>query len=434
MNQHNLLANLLADIWSDVRNPLIFWQLAVLLVCAGLGWWLGRRWRAHLLQGGDGHALPLSREHVARLVTPLTIFLLIVLARVISARWNLRLDILRIAVPLAGAMVAIRVVFFLLRRVFARAGQVGNNLLLFEKVFALLVWLALALYLTGSWPELIDFFADTRIPLGRHHVSLLSILQAGVSALLTVLVALWAGAEIESRLMEMEGVHLSLRVVVSRAVRACLVLVAVLLSLTMVGIDLTVLSVFGGALGVGIGLGLQKIASSYVSGFVILLERSLKIGDMISVDRFNGRVTQINTRYTVLQGLDGVETIVPNDMLVSGVVQNFSLTDTSLRIGIRLTVPYNADVESLIPQLEAVAATVPRVTHEPPPQAMLVRFAEDGLELELGFWIVDPENGRGGVSSDVSRAILRLLREQGIDLPYPQRDVHLKNGPTSSKG
>lgn len=428
---HNLLAAVLADLWDDVRNPAIAWQLAVLCVCIGLGWYLARMWRRALIGGTPVENVSLMMQNFIRVLTPSLILLLIVVAKHIMAKYQ-QVHLLKIAMPLVGSMALIRIAFFILRGIFSRAGTVGASLLLFEKSFAMLVWVALALYITGMWQEVFDFLDSTLIPLGRHKVSLTAILQAALSALLTVVLALWAGAEIEARLMRMDALHSSLRAVAARTVRAGLILVAVLISLSLVGIDLTVLSVFGGALGVGIGLGLQKIASSYVSGFVILLDRSLKIGDMINVDKFYGRVTQINTRYTVLQGLDGTETIIPNEMLVSGVVQNFSLSDTSLRLAVRFTVGYQTDVEALIPQLETVAAGVPRVMQDPAPQAILVRFAEDGVELEVGFWIVDPENGRGGVSSDVNRAIWRVLKENNVVLPFPQREIRIVDDRNSS--
>jgi small-conductance mechanosensitive channel len=188
---------------------------------------------------------------------------------------------------------------------------------------------------------------------------------------------------------------------------------------------LTVLSVFGGALGVGLGLGLQKIVSNYVSGFVILLERSLAIGDIVTVDKYSGKVTQINTRYTILRGADGVESVVPNEMLISGAVQNYSLTDRSVRLSTHITVSYQVDVEQLIQLLEQVVTSVDRVSKTPAPQAMLINFGADGLELEIGFWIVDPDNGRTNVLSDVNRAIWRMLQAHQINLPYPQREIRL---------
>jgi small-conductance mechanosensitive channel len=196
-----------------------------------------------------------------------------------------------------------------------------------------------------------------------------------------------------------------------------------------VGIDLTVLSVFGGALGVGLGLGLQKIVSSYVSGFVILLERSLAIGDVVNVDKYYGQITQINTRYTIVRGMDGIETVVPNEMLLSGPVQNYSLTDRMLRLSSRLSVSYQSDIDAVLKLLEDTVKGVARVLPDPAPQAFLLRFDADGFELEVGWWIADPENGRSNVLSDVNRAIWKQLQQNGIQIPYPQREVRLLDLP-----
>jgi small-conductance mechanosensitive channel len=212
-------------------------------------------------------------------------------------------------------------------------------------------------------------------------------------------------------------VHSSLRVAMARTGRALLIFTGLLVSLTLVGIDLTVLSVFGGALGVGLGLGLQKIASNYVSGFVILLDRSLKIGDMIAVDKYYGKVTQINSRYTVLQGMDGIESVLPNEMLVSGAVQNFSLTNSSIRLGARMVLPVDADLLQLFPLFEAAVVKIERVLPDPAPDTALIKVSGDGLEVEVGFWINDPQNGRGGITSRVYQAMLAIVREHGLVLP-----------------
>jgi len=227
--------------------------------------------------------------------------------------------------------------------------------------------------------------------------------------------------------MRMETMHSSLRAVMARMGRALFILFAVLISLSLVGIDLTVLSVFGGALGVGIGLGLQKIVSSYVSGFVILLERSLAIGDVVVVDKYSGQVTQINTRYTVVRGADGIETVVPNEMLVSGPVQNYSLTDRTLRLVTKIVVAYHTDIDFVLGLLQSTVANVARISTEPAPQALLARFDAAGFELEIGFWIADPENGRSNVLSDVNRAIWKVLQQHQIEVPYPQREARSPN-------
>jgi len=197
------------------------------------------------------------------------------------------------------------------------------------------------------------------------------------------------------------------------------------MSLSWAGMDLTVLSVFGGALGVGLGLGLQKIASNYVSGFIILLDRSLTIGDMITVDKYTGMVTQINTRYTVLQGLDGMESIVPNEMLVSGAVQNSSLSNSLVYITTKVSVAYDTDVDFVVQLLTEAVLSVERVLKDKAPSVQLSTFGADGLDLTVGFWINDPQNGRGGVTSDVNRAIWRALKDNHISVPFPQREMRI---------
>ena len=278
------------------------------------------------------------------------------------------------------------------------------------------MWLGVALYLTGLWPDVFAFLDDTVLPLGRNQVSLATILQAAVSVIVFLMLALWAGTALEERLMRVEGLHTSLRVVMARMSRAVLILVAVLVSLSMVGIDLTVLSVFGGALGVGLGLGLQKIASNYVSGFIILLERSLAIGDTITVDKYTGKVARINTRYTVLRSLDGTDSMVPNEMLVSGAVVNSSLADKKTRIVTLMTVGFDANLDALLPKLVAACAALPRVMEDPAPAAMLNRFAPNGLELEVGMWVANPDL-RGSVLSEANMTIWSLLQAEGISFP-----------------
>ncbi len=255
----------------------------------------------------------------------------------------------------------------------------------------------------------------------------MTIAQATSSVVVLLVAAIWGSAIFERYLMRMPNVHSSMRVALSRIMRAVLVLVAVLISLSAVGINLTVLSVFGGALGVGLGFGLQKIASNYVSGFIILFDRSLEIGDMIEVDQYYGEVTQINTRFSVLKGLDGVESVIPNEMLVSGAVKNHSLSDQHVWVHTDVSVGYQTDVEPLLGLLEDVVSQVPRVSRIYRPIAYLYNFGADGLELRIGFYHSDPENGSWAVRSDVNRAIWRTLKEQNVEIPYPQRVIRMMN-------
>ena len=422
---NNLLSDLLLDFWSDLRTPAVAWQVAAVAACLVLGWALSYGLR-RLIRGREVNQrmVRLGVESFSRVLSPAIALLLIALVKPLLARFH-HVNLLRITIPLLASFALIRLAFYILRRIFARGREAGTLLLAFERTFALLVWLGVALYITGLWPDLIHYMDDMIVPIGRHKITLLTIVQAVGSVVMTLVLALWLGALLEERLMHLTGMHSSLRTVVARLGRALLVVVAVLLSLSLVGIDLTVLSVFGGALGVGIGLGLQKIIGSYVSGFVILLERSLAIGDMVTVDKFYGRVTNINTRYTVIRSLDGIETVVPNDMLISGPVQNYSLSDRVLRLASRVTIGYDSDLEAVLQLLEQAVLSVERVSRDLPPAAVLLAFGADGLELEVGFWITDPENGRTNILSDANRTIWQALKTNNVHIPSPQREVTL---------
>jgi small-conductance mechanosensitive channel len=236
-----------------------------------------------------------------------------------------------------------------------------------------------------------------------------------------LVVALWISAAIESRLLRRESMDLSMRKIAASAIRALLLFVGLLFALSAAGIDLTALGVLGGALGVGLGFGLQKLAANYVSGFVILAERSLRIGDMVKVDGFEGRVTDIKTRYTVIRSLGGKEAIVPNEMLITQRVENSSLADPRVLLSTVVQVDYDCDVDHVMKTLTTALVDVPRVLSDPGPAVQLSRFADNGMELTVFFWIMDPENGSGGVRSDVNLAIWHTLKALKVDIPYPQQ-------------
>jgi small-conductance mechanosensitive channel len=428
MSRQQPLLNLIDDLLSgDLQDFSLLWQLAAIGLAVVLGFGvaglLKKRFGRREVQGG---VLGFGVESFGRVMAPLTVVALLYLARLVLVKHHIHVNLLLVAMPIFGSLVAIRFTFYLLRRVFARNGRtISATMLAFEKIFQLMVWLAFVLYVTGLWADVFAFMDDTVLPIGKYKVSIADILQATASVVVLLMLALWAGASLEEWLMKVQGMHTNLRVVVARTARALLILVAVLMSLSLVGIDLTVLSVFGGALGVGLGLGLQKIASNYVSGFVILLDRSLTIGDMITVDKYSGKVTQINTRYTVLQSLDGVESIVPNEMLVSGAVQNSSLSNSLVNISTKVSVAYDSDVDFVIQLLTDATLTVERVLKDKPPSVNLSAFGADGLDLTVNFWINDPENGRGGVTSDVNRAVWRALKQNNISVPFPQREMRI---------
>lgn len=416
------------SLFTDYQPLDVLRQLALILLCVLGGIGLSRWLRKILgLDRGDEQSrmMQIGVKSFSRVLSPLLALGLLTAAYFGLKRIGHPAALWEIMFPLAIAQVAMRFVFYVLRSIFVKDATVGALLHLSEKAIAALVWLCVLLYITGLWPDFIDYLDHTELPLGRHKASLLTILQAGASVLVTLIIALWIGAVLENRLMKVSTMHSSLRTVVARLAKAALILIAFLVSLSLVGIDLTVLSVFGGALGVGIGLGLQKIASSYVSGFVILLERSMVIGDMVAVDKYFGKVTQINTRYTILEGLDGIESVLPNEMFVANPVQNYSLTHRIVRLSTQLTILYQDDVETVLSIMEQASLGVQRVSQQSLPQAFLVKIGADGLDLELGFWITDPENGRLNVISDVNRAIWQAFKAHGIELAHAKRDIRI---------
>jgi small-conductance mechanosensitive channel len=196
-----------------------------------------------------------------------------------------------------------------------------------------------------------------------------------------------------------------------------------------------VLSVFGGALGVGIGLGLQKLASNYIAGFTILLDRSVRLGDMITVDNRTGTVSVVSSRYVVLRGLDGLEAIVPNEMLVTTTVLNHSYTSKDVKLGIPVQISYDSDLELAMRLMTELAAKEPRVLQGAlAPVVNVVQFAENGIALELALWINDPELGQGPLKSALNIGIWKAFRDNGIRIPYPQREVRIIGQSPGDKG
>ena len=297
-----------------------------------------------------------------------------------------------------------------------------------QQVWSWGIWIAIVLWISGLQPMIAEELDSVHWRLGGERVSMLTVLEAAVSVVVVMLVTLWLASAVERRLLALfpaggDPGELSMRKIAANVVRTALLVVGVLMALSAAGIPLTALSVFGGALGVGIGLGLQRLAANYVSGFVILAERSLRIGDTVKVDNFEGRISDINTRYTVIRSITGRESIVPNEMLLTQRIENATLADSRLLITSTLLLDNATDLEPLTPQLIAAMAAIPRVLADPAPSVQLARFAPEGLELQLLFWIADPDNGQGNVRSEVNLAVLRLLREQGVQFPIATRVI-----------
>jgi small-conductance mechanosensitive channel len=359
---------------------------------------------------------------VVRVIFPVVAMLLLAMLRVALKSWPP--FFVDIALPAFYALVAIRLLVYGLRRMFPNSRWLPSS----ERAIALTIWGAVVLYFVGALPELERVLDETTIPLGRHHISLLAIGKALAVVALTLVATLWVSGMVEQRLLALPTADMSMRVVLGKAVRAMMIVVGVLIALQAIGFDLTLLSVFGGALGVGIGLGLQKLASNYIAGFTILLDRSIRLGDMVTVDGRQGIVSKVTSRYVVVRSLDGVEAIVPNETLVTTTVLNHSYTSREARMAITIGVAYDTDIPKALALMEAEARTQPRVMPPPKgPMAFLSRFGESAVELELGVWIADPENGQLALRSVLNQGILAAFRANGITIPFPQREVRVVN-------
>ncbi|WP_246312423.1 mechanosensitive ion channel family protein [Pseudaquabacterium terrae] len=400
-----------AALLAALQRPSVLIEAAVLAACLIVAWGAIR-----LAHGRAPGSIWFGERGFDGVLFPLLALGLALIARLLLQRW-LPVGLFKLAIPVLIGLVVIRTAVRVLRVAFPQSLLVRT----LERTISWLVWGVLVLWLTDLLPLLLAELDGVRWKVGGADLSLRSLIEGALSAAVVLMLVLWLSATIESRLLKAEGVNLSVRKIAANATRAGLLLVGLLVALSAAGIPLGALSVLGGAIGVGLGFGLQKLAANYVSGFVILAERSLRIGDIVKVDNFEGTITDITTRYTVIRASNGRESLVPNELLITQRVENLSFADTRISLNTVVQVAYGSDLDALSPKLVAAMAAVPRVLADPAPAVQLSSFAPDGLELTLGFWIDDPENGNGNVRSDVNLAVLRALDEAGVEIPFPQR-------------
>ncbi|MEJ7139062.1 mechanosensitive ion channel family protein [Amphibiibacter pelophylacis] len=397
------------------------WQLSTLIeivtvaVLVLLAWGISR----HLGRRHPGNGIWYGSRGVDGVVFPVLLTVGVGIAARVHLQAGQPLFFYNLAVPLVLGLLVIRVTVRVLLASFPGSAWVNWA----ERTLSWGVWVLLLLWLTHILPGILHLMEDITWTMGGTQVSVRNVFDAVVSTLLIMLVVMWLSSAIESRLLRSSS-NLSVRKMAANALRSVLIFVGILLAMSAAGIPLTALSVLGGAVGVGIGLGFQKLAANYVSGFVILAEQSVRIGDHVRVDNFEGRITNINTRYTVLRTPGGIESIVPNEMMVTNRIENISFTDSRVALNTRVSVGYETDLDALFPQLVELVRAVPRVLADPGPSVMLIGFGADGLDLQVNFWIGDPDNGQGNVRSDVNLALWRFLTRNGIEIPYPQRVVH----------
>jgi small-conductance mechanosensitive channel len=425
---NDAMRNTLSGWMNLAAQPGFWWQFAVLALAVLV---------AYLVRGILHHATPglkesegrnrlrkMSRKGLNRIQFPLTMLMVTLIGKPILQHLGQESTILGIATPLLLSLAGIRIAVYLLRKAFSHSPLVKA----WENLISTTVWILVALHLLGWLPVVLSTLDNLAFRFGTSRISLLLILKLIFTVALFWILALWLARLIEQRLHRSVHVSESSRVALAKFSKFLLLAIAILVALNAAGIDLTALTVFSGAVGVGIGFGLQRISSNFISGFILLFDKSIKPGDVITVGNKFGWVQELRARYIVVRDRDGVETLIPNENLVTSEVINWSYSDKTVRMKLPVQISYDSDPEQAMKIMLECAYASPRVQHVPEPLCRLMEFADSGIQLELRIWIIDPENGLGGVRSDVNLAIWRAFKQAGITIPYPQRDVHIKSG------
>lgn len=431
MKNEEEFGRLAKELFEDLQRGVILWQVVIIAAALLIAWQGSRLLRLRFAKvdaGGDARLL-LGMSGLNREVFPITALVLLVIGRAILSYFQ-SVHLLNVAIPLMVAMAIVRAVVFLLRHTLSPGGLLRT----WEVAISWLVWAGLAMHLTGLSPAVLQFLDDTALKIGQQRISLSMVLVGLLTVVIALFAALWIGRLFENRIMSMDHVELNLRVVFVKILRSVLVVIAVLIALPIVGIDITVLSVFGGALGVGIGLGLQRVAANYISGITILLDRSVSIGDVVTVDGYQGEVTKMTSRCIIVRGTDGTNGIIPNETLITSKVINHSYFRGRALMKLPVQVAYGTELETALRLLLDAAHGHASVLKDPAPAAVVIAFADSGVNLELQAWAENPQQ-RLAVQSDLNLAIYRGLAASGIEIPFPQRDIRIvgetNNGPAA---
>jgi small-conductance mechanosensitive channel len=406
--------------WLDaLARPESLMALAAFALSVVIAWLMV--WGLRRLLRGHELTVLLGRKLVDGVLFPLLLLGLTFVARALLTQDH-PLALFDILLPVCTSLAAIRLGVKVLQVAFAGAAFVRA----LERTISWLAWGGVVLWVTGILPLVLNELDQIHWKVGGALLSVRTLIEGALTAGAVLIVVLWISSAIEARLLKSAtGSDLSLRKVISNTVRALLMFVGLLMALSSVGIDLTALSVLGGAVGVGIGFGLQKLAANYVSGFVILAERSMRIGDSVKLDTFEGKITDIKARYTVIRAPNGRESIVPNELMITQRVENLTLSDNKVAQTIVVSVAYDAPVDQVMDLLLQACTSQPRVLTDPAPLVALSAFGADGLEFTVNYWFEDPASGQLNLKSDIQRAILKTLQEHDIEIPYPQRVVHM---------
>ncbi len=407
-----------------------FWlQLAVILVIFVIAALLNSMLQRRLSQDHSSGLRHMAVRSSQRIFFPSVLAMALLVAAESFDMYKLPAQVLKFLLPIVFALAIIRLSLYVLRKVFLSSPLVKAM----EPMLATGIWFVVVLHLTGLLEPLHQLLDKLAITLGTTRISLWMTLQFVLVVLLAFTVALWLSSLANQRLKQIQHFSPSMQVGFGKFTKVFLLTIAFLIALSAVGINLSSLAIFGGALGVGLGFGLQKITSNFISGFILVMDRSVKPGDNITVGENFGWVEQMNSRYVVLRNRQGIDTLIPNENLITGEVINWSYADPNVRLEIDVQISYQDDPEQAMQLMLDCAFASARVLHTPEPSVRLLQFADSGMKLQLRVWIADMENGSGSVRSEINLAIWRSFKANGVTMPFPQREITIKSAPTASR-
>jgi small-conductance mechanosensitive channel len=422
----------LKQIFEQLTTPEVMAEVIALIMAALLAGALAhyiKRWLRPLAARSDLARWPRRLVIVGMVLAPSFMTLVLVLGlRALFAAVGLRVELIDIAMDLATVLVLVRF------GVHSLSVSLGPNswIRAWENRITVVIWAVISFQVLG-WFNGIERTLDSidLLP-GKTQFSLWALLKGVVVIAGFLIVTSLIARTIERRVMKMEGIAISTRIGISKFSTFSLLALGVLLGINASGVDLTALTVLTGAIGIGLGFGLQAIASNFVSGFVLLMDKSIKPGDVISFTGTTGTsnenfgwVQELRGRYIVIRDRDGVETLVPNQHFINNQVVNWSYSDQRVRIRLPVMISFQDDPEMALQVLVDAAANHPRILKDPGPVSRLMSFENFGMRVEVRFWIRDPMNGVNNVRSDVNREIWRLFKKHGITIPVQQHDVRM---------
>jgi small-conductance mechanosensitive channel len=409
------------SVGAEVTSPWFYLQLGLILAGAGLAFAAGAAVRARFKVNALGLGLPIPLRLFVRVLVgsaPTAVFAALMgIARLVmvSMTWPSRSYLLSVAANLALAWLIIRLV----------ASGIRNELVV--RVASISAWLVAALSILGKLDPVIDALDSVAITLGGLRLTPLLLIKLAV----LLVIALWltniVSNFIESRIERSGDLTPSLQVLLVKMVRMGLLIFAIAVALSAVGINLSALAIFSGAAGVGIGFGLQKIVANFISGIILLVDKSVKPGDLVTIGDNSGRISAMKTRYISVAAGDGREFLIPNEDLVTQRVTNWTYTDKNTLVKVNFATHYDADPRLVCKLAIDTAAASSRALKSKPPNCLLTEFAETGMKFSLTFWVADPGD-MDSVKSEVMLSLWEAFKREGIHVPYPVREIRIRGG------